>query len=688
MAPHHQAYVEDASESSDGGHQSRKANAAVKRTSHSSDLDRNNAHARQPDLQSDSGYSSRTAATKSSADSAKSSRDRRGPPVKPEIPLPVPDAPASAKVRPKLADNPKRRSIQGRETSRPSKPTTKSSKNPKPVVVRQSSTRERAASEIRPRRDTGACQDPHCDECMAKSRARLPPLNTGMDSNYLSYGSQSPRIPPSPSRAPYGPDYPLIQTQIAGSTRPRLYSQGRPTTYHGGSALSDRYNYNPSGSAYGSRPPPTLYNSQYAAMMGSTPSTGFYGRVPPQSPLGASFDGRPSMPRGISEGYTPRAPQGQQNDPRSLPNPRYAPPGSTALTVQPYQEEFSDEEDDNGYYPYEQAEIDRRAMPPPSRLPAERPGRRPSLRSQTTGNIRKARPASVGYDNHEDYDEELAALTQSLQIPARASSVRRQSASSDRRAYYNTSAREERVVIQPSRSDRPRESEQERTRRNTIYNKTVVPELRLDSENLDREAKADGRKRGKLESKVSKVEAYLNSMSPGYGATVDNLRTNAARGRPSSNAARTRASSHSQNSHDDASRVSDGSRSNATRKTIKGGDMTIRLDGDDMTFEGDLGGKIVKFANGEDGNHQIIIADTRGRENRYLMDQTGSRVTTNTSSSRSRSDRDGMRPRANSRSGYERDSERDQRERLDQRAINQRRRVSYVDESNRPRFSQ
>lgn len=497
-----------------------------------------------------------------------------------------------------------------------------------------------------------------------------------MDINYPPFTPQSPRLPSSPSRVAYG-DYPPMQTQIAGSRRPSIYSQGRPTSYHGGSSLADRYTpYAQFGGAYGSGPPPTMYNHQYAAIVGSTPPAGYYNRVPP-SPISGSFDGRPPMPRGISDGFAPRP--AAQNDPRNLPNPRYAPPGSVAAQYRQYEEESSEEEDAEGYYRHEPA-TDRRIMAPPS-LPLER--RRPSLRSHTTSNIQRIRPTSVGYNDrdHYDYDDEedQAAMARSLQLPPPP--ARRQSVggSSDRRGYYATSSRGDPVLVQPARSDRPRDPERERVRRNTMYNMNVVPALRLDEKTLNREAKADDRKRGKLDNKVDKVEAYLNSMGTGYGAVVDSLRTNATRGRASSNAARTRTNSNSQNSRDDISRVSDGSRgTTTTRKTVKGGDVTIRLDGDDVTFEGNMDGKMVKFTNGDEGNRQIIIADARGRENKYLTE--GSRVTTNTSSSKSRSDRDGGRPRGNSRSGFDRDLERERREQREQRAAKQRRRVSYVDD--------
>ncbi|KAH7063190.1 hypothetical protein B0J12DRAFT_641751 [Macrophomina phaseolina] len=482
-------------------------------------------------------------------------------------------------------------------------------------------------------------------------------LNTAVDPSYPAYPPQSPRLPSSPGRPPYGAEYPLVQTQVASSTRPRFYSQGRPTSYHGGSALSDRYTYAQPNTAYG--PPPTMYN--YSTMIGSPPSAAYYNRVPP-SPLSTSFDARPQMPtRGISDGYAPRPP------PQGLPNPRYATGGPLAVSArQPYaNDDYSDEEEDQGYYPPEPTVFDRRAMPPPP-VPADR-SRRPSLRSRTTTDVPRSRPTSIGYDHHTNhYEEELASMTRSLQLQP---PPRRPSVTGSRRPYNPTYSRGEGILVETARSDRPRDSERERLRRNTFYNKNVVPRLRLDDEPLSREARINDKKKSKMDSKMDMVEAYLNNTGTGYVGGVDNLRTKPSRDRAPSNGSRTRASSNSQHSRDDASRVSDGSRSTSTRKTVKDGNLLVRVDGDDVTLEGDMGGRTFKITNGDGGNQQIhIIADTRGRENKYLMD--GSRVTTNTSSSRSRSDRESGRPRAASRNAYERE----------QLALRRGRRVSYADE--------
>ncbi|KAL1627869.1 hypothetical protein SLS54_002136 [Diplodia seriata] len=352
---------------------------------------------------------------------------------------------------------------------------------------------------------------------------------------------------------------------------------------------------------------------------------------------------------------------------QNLPNPRYGPAMAPALYQQAPIDDHSDEdEDEDGYYRHTPTERSRMIMPPPPRPTAvEPPPRRPSLRSQTTNNVLRARPLSVNYhDRAADYEEDLVEMTQSLQLPGRRSSV----AGSDRNQYYPSVSRGDRVMIQPSRSDRPRDSERERTRRNTMYNRDVVHTDFDDA--LRRDATADDRRKNKLHTDVNKVEAYLNSMNGSSGAGVDNLRTN-TRGRASSNATRPRGSSHSQHSYDGASRISDGSRSTSTRKAVKDGNMVIRMEGDDMFVEGDMGRKVFRVTTGEDGNQQIIISETKGREKQYLTE--GSRVTTNTSSSRSRSDRDSALPRGSSRSGYDPAPE-------FERPMRQQRRVRYADD--------
>ncbi|OJD31389.1 uncharacterized protein BKCO1_4900079 [Diplodia corticola] len=651
-------------ESSDEGFAEPKSqpqsNVSAKRSSQN-ELRRTHGAARPNDLTSDSGYSSRTAATGSSADSAKSSNSRRRSPVKTDAPPAAPEAPAppTAHARPRLSESSKKKS-HARESPKPSK-TSKTQKERKPVVVRQSSTRTRAPSVTRPRRDSVGpeCEDPNCDRCLGRLRIKPPPLKTGMEDNYSSYTPRSPRVPPSPGRPPIGYNHPFVETQIAGSTtRSQIYSHQRPLSYYSGSSLSDRHNY----PQMNHGPPPTMWNPQYAAMMGAASHAGYYGAVP-SSPLSASYESRPPILSRASEGYPPRP------SPQNLPNPRYGPLVAQPLPYQPApSDDRSDEdEDESGHYRHAPADHSRSIMGPPPRPTVEPPRRRPSLRSQTTSNVPRARPLSVGYyDRVDNYEDDLVEMTHSLQLPHRRSSV----AGSNRNSYYPSVSRGDRVTIQPSRSDRPRDSERERTRINTVYNRDVA-HLEYD-DTLRRDASADDRRKDKLHSEVNKVEAYLNSMNGNSGAVADSLRTNAARGRASSNATRPRASSHSQHSYDGASRISDGARSTSTRKTVKDGNMVIRMEGDDMFVEGDMGHKVFRVTTGEDGKQQIIISETKGREKKYLGE--GSRVTTNTSSSRSRSDRESALPRGSSiRGGYEPAPE-------PERPMRQQRRVHYAND--------
>ncbi|KAF9640841.1 hypothetical protein BFW01_g12647 [Lasiodiplodia theobromae] len=175
-----------------------RSNVSAKRTSQS-ELDRNHHAARPMDLTSDSGYSSRTAATGSSADSAKSPNHRRRSPVKPQAPPAVPDAPAMApapaQTRPRQPESLKKKTATARESPKSSKTSTKH-KDKRPVLVQKSSTQGRTASVSR-RRDSMRqdCDDPDCRECLARPKPKLPPLVTGMKDEYSTQASI--RLPPS-----------------------------------------------------------------------------------------------------------------------------------------------------------------------------------------------------------------------------------------------------------------------------------------------------------------------------------------------------------------------------------------------------------------------------------------------------------------------------------------------------------
>ncbi|KAL1622830.1 hypothetical protein SLS54_004850 [Diplodia seriata] len=111
-----------------------------------------------------------------------------------------------------------------------------------------------------------------------------------------------------------------------------------------------------------------------------------------------------------------------------------------------------------------------------------------------------------------------------------------------------------------------------------------------------------------------KVEAHFNSTRNGdSSAVVDSLRTN-------------NASDHSSGQQSD----NGASRSTSARRAVKDGNMIIRMEGDDMFVEDVIGRKVFRVTTGEDGNQQIVISETKGREKQYLTQ--GSRVTTNTSS--------------------------------------------------------
>ncbi|KAF2124241.1 hypothetical protein P153DRAFT_302700, partial [Dothidotthia symphoricarpi CBS 119687] len=158
------------------------------------------------DLQSDSGYSSHTAATMSSADSAPSFSSMRPtmPPVVVAAPFPS-QSPANRNRRPTLGD-PRQSSSQS--LPRPkglSRRDSQSAKRP-PAQRRPTITQERNES-----RDDD-CTDPNCTTCgpnaaVQRRRADPPPSDSALDVSY-PYDPRSQRSDTaSPYASPPSPTY-------------------------------------------------------------------------------------------------------------------------------------------------------------------------------------------------------------------------------------------------------------------------------------------------------------------------------------------------------------------------------------------------------------------------------------------------------------------------------------------------
>ncbi|KAI9837794.1 MAG: hypothetical protein M1819_006728 [Sarea resinae] len=222
--------------------------------------------AKNPDVASDSGYSSHTAATVGSGDSGSGAKLASAKESNPSSPN---------KRRPPVAGS-------GRRSMDKLPPRTASRNQ---------------------RRDSGIHEECDCPECIARSRG---PLESHWDINYQPFnGIQRPPSrynggPPSPQAIRHpGPGYiseaPIIQT---ARSRPRAASthifQPRPVSYQGG-MMSDPYG-RPPGIPYERGPPPSM-------PMYSNPA---YAIPPSYPPPGASFL-PPSRPQSRQD-YPPPSP--------------------------------------------------------------------------------------------------------------------------------------------------------------------------------------------------------------------------------------------------------------------------------------------------------------------------------------------------------------------------------------------
>lgn len=272
------------------------ANVAAKR-SHPSDLGTDKP---QPDkekvvhidLQSDSGYSSHTAGTMSSADSvpsAKMSQTSTAPSSAASMP---PPSPAATRRRPTVVED------RRRTTETPRKP-----------LQRNNSTasRQRPAATRRPTLvQADECRDPNCKTCgpnappPRRGRRESLALDSGLDVSYPPFDVRSQRSDPAPSTyaSPPSPTYnrqpaPYMQgsTMVQpAQTRPRNSSSARrPISYHGDPGQNyfvpgmpapypsppQEYGPPPALSAHYSMPQP--HHPQMAPfMMGATPPSHYY----------------------------------------------------------------------------------------------------------------------------------------------------------------------------------------------------------------------------------------------------------------------------------------------------------------------------------------------------------------------------------------------------------------------------
>ncbi|KAF2084873.1 hypothetical protein K490DRAFT_59194 [Saccharata proteae CBS 121410] len=701
-----QAYCEDAPDSDDNptladGHAAPRSNSSVKRSS-SSDVGKDKP---QPSAASDSGYSSRTAATVSSADSAKSSHAHPEARTSPPKQVAVPEAPSAPTVEPAPAPRTRRRTTVVDHEPRRNK-TTESPSRSRPIAPTTSVRQDRAPSQPRrSRQDSktaksdGPCGHPQCVDCRPARRSSMR-VDTGLlhDLPFRQY-------PPSPSRSYYQPDIPPVGFPGPPSEPlRRTHSASRPTpkSYYSGSAISDAQKWGQSQMAFG--PPPSIYNQpmQHPGFA-STAQTSHHphryyqpGVLPPHSPMmqvPPPLDQRPGMLRGStlgdfdtrrsSFGYGGGGPPVIMQDRRPadgaqrLPNPRYGP--ATTTNVSKYVVDNSEDEPHEDDERQAQMLYDRTLMPPPV-MPMPPIARRPSLRQSRTSNNAVYTNRQMAADQSESdfeevdyYDDPRYMRQERLTRESRGPSRRRPSVtSSDRtRSYHTNSIRgagAEVVVASPRQPRRYRDELREK-RRGGGGNEIVAIKSDRDRRRsadvgaLQRDAQVHDRRMDSVDQKIRNAQAHLFATGGVSDKNpIDSMRMpqevpSARKPRGQSVSTRSRAPSNG----DRGSHISE--RSTATRDT--NGDFKISLNastGLNVELNGDMDGKTLSLRPGGDGKMEMVFMDKAQREKRYYED--GSRVTTTTGRKSSRSGREEI-SRTSSRSERERERERERQRELE-----------------------
>jgi len=436
------------------------ANVAAKR-SHPSDLgaqkpvDEKMIHS---DLQSDSGYSSHTAGTMSSADSVPSAETSQTPPTAPSSAASVPPpSPPVAKRRPTLVAEERKKSSQS-----PRKPLQRSG----------SSASKRPSGSRRPTvtKDERDCDDPNCNQCVPnppppppRPRARRestvfdsaldishPPSDVRSQhsdpaSNYTSLPS------PTYSRqaAPYALGPAVVQP--APTRRQSLTTNRRPMSYHGdpGSdywaqamshhsntpqehgpppSMSAHYNMLPQHHsqmpAYltGVTPPPQFFHGSHHMGQSMTLASSPYEQQRPQ--LSARTPSNSFQSFRSASGFGPTALGTYERPEPPMPSARYGnAPQSVrqdrlpALTQTPhYDDDDDDDESESSEFDYSDEEEEEEAPPPPPPPPPKQlmppPGKSKSNKPK-----RDSRPLLPHAKTTQVYSENR--LSQSLHLPER-----------------------------------------------------------------------------------------------------------------------------------------------------------------------------------------------------------------------------------------------------------------------------
>ncbi|KAF2265325.1 hypothetical protein CC78DRAFT_203589 [Lojkania enalia] len=633
-----------------------QANVAAKR-SHPSDLGAEKPvvveKERLPvniDGQSDSGYSSHTAATMSSADSAPSSKSQ-SPPMAPVNAAPTPASPA-IKRRPTIGDD---RRSSARESSRKPLARSGSISSRRPPAGDRRSTRTTTT--------TPECDDPKCTQCgpnTPRGRTRkpeLPPLDSGLDVSY-SFDQQPQRLNPAPSYPPPSPIYnrqPTHYTQGSTVVQPAQNRQRRsssanrgmrPLSYHGepgqhwASGMPIPY---PSPPHEPHGPPPSLsahFTIQQPAMhpygmVGATPPNGGFYYSPSLSQTSPPYDhpARPTMQSRNSSNFSARRPSSyygpalvtydQPNG--KAPSARYpdAPksarqenfPATSTFDTDSSGEESLDEE-------IHHRARDHRLMPPPPLK--EHLKRGPSLRRPDTSQeyaLERRMSQSLNLPERPRQRDPKASKV-STAAPSRASSRVRPALSQQPKAVSSYDAnRNAEVYIEDSRARR-RQSYQGYEKRSELEQKhrasNALPALSRPRRQTNTSTRDHDEE---VVDTLRDAEAHMQRTRGSEDPLSERVHRAAKRASRVPSGHSDAGSSRSKS--DKASRIS---QSNRTAITNGGGGGEIRLRVDASTplslqFNGDIEGRILQINPTEDGMADIVIGSARGNESAYRSER-------------------------------------------------------------------
>ena len=579
---------------------SSSANVAAKR-SHVSDLYSTTPKPTDkagPDVASDSGYSSHTAATLSSADTAATS----APPL-----APPPAASPAVKRRPTVTDD-RRNSLVG---------------SPRKPLQRSGSV---SSAKRRERREE--CQEPGCRDCGRARRPQPSPLDSGLDVSYPPFDQRPAAYPPaSPSsrRSSYMQETAVVQP--ARTERRRASAASRPLSFHDPPGYYQQsMPYPPPPQPQHSqmppqeRGPPPAMSAHYSmyGMMGATHPNGFY-PLPQPSP----YEGqRPQMPaRASSQQYSTRRPgygtplvTYEQSTSNPAMSARYtpaqahvAPPREDRMLTSRF-ESFSEGSDE-----------DRARMPPPKTkvlTTQRRPSVRPDPQVYSTRVTQPQMPRDRDRERERDRDRDR----ESRPAAPRAPSARRLSLMQQPKAIsYDTPPGH--VLVEESRSRRrqsymghePQYELEAKHRSAKVYRTEPLPlERRRGQPDMPRDETP-------LESKARIAEAY-QQRTRGEPPQLTEQTLKAVRRNSKVPSAPSDAGSS-------RSKTSDkGSQSNRASVNANG-EIRLRVNpsaGVSLQFNGDMEGRTISLNPADGGMADIVIGGAaRGDEAVYHKSVVG-----------------------------------------------------------------